>query len=72
MRLEDYALYDTGVRVSSAFILAVVDPVWYQELSHPTTFYTAVLPATLLDHIEDRCTGLHSIDTVDLPLIIQS
>ena len=69
--LKDHALYDTGVRSASAFILVVVYLVWYQELCHFTTFYTIILPATLLDHLKDCCMGLHSIDAVDLPLIIQ-
>ena len=43
MGLKDYTLYDTGVYGASTFILTVVDTVWYQELRHPTTFYTAVL-----------------------------
>ena len=71
MRLEDYAIYDTGVHGASTFILTVVDPFWYQELNHPTTFYTAILPTTLLNHLEDRCTGLNAIDASDLPMIIQ-
>ena len=71
MRLKDYTLYNSGIHGASAFTLAVVDPVWYEELSHPTTLYTNVLPATLLDHLEDCCTGLHAINAVDLPLIIQ-
>ena len=71
MYLEDYALYNTVVRGASAFILGVVDPVWYQDLRHPTTFYTAVLPATLFDRLKDRCTGLHAIDAINLPFIIQ-
>ena len=71
MRLKDYAPYDTSVCGASAFILTVVNMVWYRGLRHPNTFYTAILPATLLDHLEDRCTGLHAIDYVDLPLIIQ-
>ena len=72
MRLEDYTLYKMGVCSTSAFILAVVDSVWYRELRHPTTFYTTVLPATLIDCLKDRCTGLHFINVVNLPLIIQS
>ena len=71
MRLEEYELYNTGVRGASSFILVVVEPVWYRKLRHPTTLYTAFLPATLLGHLEDHCIGLHTIHAVDLPLIIQ-
>ena len=71
MCLKDYALYSTGARGASALILAVIDTVWYRELFHPTTFYTAVFLHALLYHLEDRCTVLNAIDAVDLPLISQ-
>ena len=36
--IEDYALYDAGVRGIAAFTLSVVDDVWVHELHNPTTF----------------------------------
>ena len=71
IRIKYYTLYDTGVHGASTFILAVVNNVWVYDLHNPTTFYTDVLPSALLEHLKERCTGLHTINTVNLPLIIQ-
>ena len=71
IQIKDYSLYNTGVRGASVFILAVVDDVWVCEIRDTTTFYTDVLPSSLLKHLEDCCTGLYAIDTIKLPLIIQ-
>ena len=66
-----YALYEIGVRGTATFILAAANNMWFRELRDPTTFYTDILPSALLAHIEENGTGLHVIDAVDLPLIIQ-
>ena len=69
--LVDFSIYQAGIRETSAFILSVVDEVFYKELKDPITFYTDILPSTLLDHLELNCLGLHAIDAVDLPIVIQ-
>ena len=69
--LVDFSIYQAGIRETSAFILSVVDKVFYKELKDSITFYTDILPSTLLNHLELNCLGLHAIDAVDLPIVIQ-
>ena len=45
--------------------------MWVCELRNPTKFYTNVLPSALLEHLEERCTGLHAINAIEILLIIQ-
>ena len=51
IRIKNCALYNTGVRAGSDFILAIVDDIWVHELRDPTPFYTNVLPSTLLQNV---------------------
>ena len=71
IRKVEYTLYDKGIYGASAFILAVIDDVWVCELRNPTKFYTNVLPSALLEHLKERCTGLHVINAIEVLLIIQ-
>ena len=52
--------------------MAVVDKTWYKELKDPDTFYTKITALKLLDHLTEFCTGLHTVDAVDIPQIIKS
>ena len=52
--------------------MAVVDETWYKELEDPDTFYTKVTALKLLDHLTQFCTGLHTVDAVDIPQIMKS
>ena len=71
IRIEANALYNTGVYDDVAFLFSVADNVWVCKLRNSTKFYTDVLSSALLKNIEERCKGLHAINSVDLPLIIQ-
>ena len=60
-----------GVCGASSFILTIVDDVYFGKLCDPTTFYTDVLPSSLLEIPEKRCTGLNVRNAINLLLIIQ-
>ena len=49
----------------------MVDKTWYKELEDPYTFYTKVMALKLLDHLTEFCTGLHTVDAVDIPQIMK-
>ena len=42
-----------------------------KELKDPDTFYTKVTALKLLDHLTQFCTGLHTVDAVDIPQIMK-
>ena len=52
--------------------MAVVDETWYKELEDPDTFYMKVTALKLLNHLTEFCTGLHTVDAVDIPQIMKS
>ena len=47
--------------------MVVVDETWYKELEDPDTFYTKVTALKILDHLTEFCSGLHTVDAVDIP-----
>ena len=55
-----------------SFIMAVVDETWYKELEDPDTFYTKVTALKLLDHLTEFCAGLHTVDAVDIPQLMNN
>ena len=52
--------------------MAVVDKIWYKELEDPDTFYTNVTALKLLNHLTEFCSGLHTIDAVDIPQVMKT
>ena len=38
--------------------------MWVRKLREPVTFYTAVAPFELLDHLQPLCGGLHALDVL--------
>ena len=49
------------------FIMEVVDKTWYKELEDLDTLYTNVTSLKLLDHINEFCSGLYTVNAVDIP-----
>ena len=49
-----------------------VDETWYKELKYPDTFYTNDTALKLLDHITELCSGLHTVDAVDIPQVMKT
>ena len=52
--------------------MAVVDETWYKELEDPDTFYTNVTALKLLDHLTEFCSGLYTVDAVDIPQVMKT
>ena len=52
--------------------MEIVDETWYKELKDPDTFYTNVTDLKLLDHLTKFCFGLHTVDAVDIPLVMKN
>ena len=66
VKKADYDMYVSACRVTSKFILAIVEDTWVFELCDPEKFYVAVLPRELLDHLKLSCGGLHALDILVL------
>ena len=69
---NDRQLYETADNTCRNFIMAVVDETWYKELKIPDTFYTKVTALKLLDHLTEFCSGIHTVDAVDIPQVIKT
>ena len=52
--------------VCKNFIMEVVDKTWYKELEDLGTLYTNVTSIKLLDHINEFCSGLYTVNAVDI------
>ena len=66
------ALYDVADTGWVNFIISVVDETWYKELEDAYMLYKNVTAQQLLEHLEDQCTGLHAIDAVYIPFVMQT
>ena len=54
------------------FIMEVVDKTWYKDIEDPDTFYTNVMALKLLDHLTEFCSGLHTVNAVDIPQVMKT
>ena len=68
---NDRALFETADTVWKNFIMEVVDKTWYKELEDLDTFYTNVMALKIFDHINDFCSGIHTIDAVYIPQLMK-
>ena len=69
---NDRALYETADKECKNFIMDVFDETWYKELEDSDTFYTNVTALKLLEHLTEFCSGLHTVDTVDIPQVMKT
>ena len=49
-----------------------VDATWYKELEDPDTFYTNATDLKLLDHLTEFCSGLHTVNAVDITQVTKT
>ena len=49
-----------------------IDETWYKELKDPDTFYTNLTALKLLNHLTEFCSGLHTVDAVDIPQVMKT
>ena len=52
--------------------MEVVDKTWYKELEDPDRFYKNVTNLKLPDHLNKFCSGLHTVDAVDIPQLTKT
>ena len=69
---NDFQLYQTADNSCKNFIMEVVDETWYKDLEDPDTFYTNVTDLKLLDHLTEFCLGLHIVNAVDIPQVMNT
>ena len=69
---KDRALYETADTSCKKFIMEFVDKVWYKELEDPDTFYTNVTSLKLLNHLTKFCSGLHTVNAVDISQVMKT
>ena len=43
-----------------------------KEFEDPDTFYTNVMALKLLDHLTEFCSGLHTVNAVDIPQVMKT
>ena len=54
------------------FIMKVVYETWYKKLKDPDTFYTNVTFLKLLDHLTEVCSGLHTVNAVNILQLMEA
>ena len=52
--------------------MEVVNKNWYKELEDPDMFYTYVTALKILDHITKFCSGLHTVNAIDIPQLMKT
>ena len=52
--------------------MEVVDETWYKELEGPDTFYTNVTALKLLENLTKFCSGLHTVDAVNIQQLMKT
>ena len=66
------ALYETADTECKNFIMEVIDKTWYKELEDHDTFYINVTSLKLLEHLTEFCSGLHTVDAVEIPQVTKT
>ena len=46
--------------------------IWYKELEDHDTLYTNVTAIKLLEHLTEFCSGIHTLDAVDIPQVMNT
>ena len=69
---NDRQLYEKADNACQNFIMDVVDKTWYKELEETDNFYTNVTALKLLDHLTEFCSGLHTVDAVEIPQVMKT
>ena len=65
-RRADHATFETPQQETTQFVLAVVADTWVRELKDTDTIYTKVYPQYLFAHLQEGCTGRHTLNLLAL------
>ena len=52
--------------------MEVVDETWYKDLEDLDTFYTNVTDIKILGHLTKFCSGIHTVDAVEIPQLTKT
>ena len=52
--------------------MGVVDETWYKEVEEPDTLYTNFTALKILNHLTYFCSGINTVDAVDIPQLIKT
>ena len=52
--------------------MEVVNKTWYKELEDPDTFYNYAMSLKLLNRLTESCSGIHTVDVVDIPQVTKT
>ena len=65
-------LYETADTSCKNFIMEVVNETWYKEPEDSDTFFTDITALKLFDYLTKLCSGLRTIDAVDIPQMMKT
>ena len=54
------------------FIMEVVHETWYKELEDTDSFYTNVTALKLIENLTKFCSGLHTVDAINIPQLTKT
>ena len=71
MKHADYDVYDTSIRCTRNFIIAVVEDTWIGELRDPISRYNDAAPQAMMLHLTTTCVGIHALNVLTLQNAMQ-
>ena len=71
MKCADYDVYDTAIRCTRNFIIAVVEDTWIRELRDPILRYNDAAPRAIMLHLTTTCVVINLLDVLTLQNAMQ-
>ena len=71
MKRADYDVYDTAIRCTHNFIIAVVEDTWIRELHDPISQYNDAAPWAIMLNLTTTSVGIHTFDVLTLQNAMQ-
>ena len=71
VKRADYDVYDTAIRCTSNFIIAVVEDTLICELRDPISRYNDAAPWAIMLHLTTTGVGIHALDMLTLQNAMQ-
>ena len=62
----DYDVYNTAIRCTRNFIIALVEDTWIREFRDPISRYNDDAPRAIMLHLTTTCVRTHAIDVLTL------
>ena len=71
MKRANYDVYDTAIRCTRNFIIAVVKDTWIHKLRYPISQYNDVALRAIMLHLTTTSVGIHALDVLTLQNAMQ-